>query len=682
MKRSSLWLTILTLTCYASAVVAQSDSSRLDAGYLSLNREFTQLISIKGSDLEKMPFTNLSDAISVWLYGAYTTPGTLQYVVDGNPVADVNAYSIYDIEEVVLVQHAAALIGTAPGQSELVLIRTKRGKGPGGVTVAAQTGLVAENGSPDTRLFHNYYAGAYRNVGKISFGVSANYIRDVLPFTAVDAKIVTPINWQRWRLNGYFDWRPDARNQIEVTMNYTPQQLNGLVDPTPSQVYAFGEKLGGYQHYIMPHLDWRGEWAKGLTNDLQATYLDSKLSTYDILLAGSAPDSFNITEYANATKSYHLWLRDHFAYAMRAGGWTIEPAINLSYEHINDAEEEVEYDGLTTIALLNLDAAYTLNGSESYFGEKTNLFLIVPGVDVSYKRAFDFGAGALIDPGKTSVAGNGRQVYPYAGVTVDLLRLGNREPENSLRLFGSVVSRASTSYPAYALLDFSDGNPVPAQYEVQPIGGLSAGPPPNYVPSVLPTYWTWESGVRYSGVKDRLEISYNFEHRISSGMGIEYWSNGWESFTYPRWYSSLQHLDIRLKVVDIPGASWRSGLNVTLLRTTINGDGTTEFVNAPVGDVAPNPWSWTGGWVNRIQVKDFSAGLDLLYHFNETIGNGVDQEKRNSVATPNIYVGYRLHFANKEILELFVDSRDLIRNSTSDVGDPRRYYTIGGKLDL
>ena len=290
----------------------------------------------------------------------------------------------------------------------------------------------------------------------------------------------------------------------------------------------------------------------------------------------------------------------------------------------------------------------------------------------------------MIVPGKTSVGGNDKQVYPYTGVTVDLLRLGNREPENSLKLSGSLVNRAWTSYQGYALLDFSDGILVPVQYEPYAIGVYVGSPPPSYIPGVplaLPTYWTWEAGVRYSGAKGRLEVSYNFEHRISSETGIDNMSTGW-SVVYPRWYSSLHHLDIRLKVVDMAGASWRSGLNVTLLRTTINTEGATEFDNPSIGDVAPNPWSWTGGWVNRIQVKDFSAGLDLLYHFNETIGYGVDQKKLNSVATPNVYVGYRLHFAHQEVFEMFVDSRGLIRNSSSDVGDPRRYYTIGGKLDL
>jgi hypothetical protein len=169
MRNPTLSLAALALVwCYTAPSFAQCDSSRLDAGYITLKKEFTQTISIKGSDLEKMPFSNLSDALAAWLYGAYTQDLTLQYVVDGNPVSDVNAYSIYDIDEVVLVQNAAALVNTAGGQRELVIIRTKRGKSPAGIMAAAQSGLVnarvGNNPSGDA-VYHRYYTIG----GKLSF---------------------------------------------------------------------------------------------------------------------------------------------------------------------------------------------------------------------------------------------------------------------------------------------------------------------------------------------------------------------------------------------------------------------------------------------------------------------------------------------------------------------------------
>lgn len=228
MKIAALTLALLTTACSnPSSLFAQSDSIHLDLGYMYLNRAYTQIISVKGTDLEKMPFANLSDALSVWLQGAYTISANLQYVVDGNPVSDVNAYSIEDIEEVILVQDASALMRTAEGQQQLVLLRTKRKNTPSGLTVAAQTGLVNQSltgASTGSSFYHNYYAGGWHNIGKFSIGLSANYLRDVYPLPSGDEVHVTP-NLQRFRFNGYLTWRPDSHNQLELTLNYTPESL-------------------------------------------------------------------------------------------------------------------------------------------------------------------------------------------------------------------------------------------------------------------------------------------------------------------------------------------------------------------------------------------------------------------------------------------------------------------------
>jgi len=78
MRKNTLSLTMLTVVCgCAFNSVAQYDSSRLDAGYLSFRKEFTQTIIVKGADLEKMPFANLSDALSAWLFGAFVPAAVL-----------------------------------------------------------------------------------------------------------------------------------------------------------------------------------------------------------------------------------------------------------------------------------------------------------------------------------------------------------------------------------------------------------------------------------------------------------------------------------------------------------------------------------------------------------------------------------------------------------------------------
>jgi hypothetical protein len=292
----------------------------------------------------------------------------------------------------------------------------------------------------------------------------------------------------------------------------------------------------------------------------------------------------------------------------------------------------------------------------------------------------------MIYPGTGSLTSNGQKVYPYAGVMLDLLRLGAGGSESSLKFFGSVVSRAEPSYGGYGLEDFSIGRYFSPTQTVfngnSTLTGFNgvAGTQPGVVLYAPAPYWTWETGARYIGLKGRLEVSYAFEQRLFTGYAtIQQLSNGGIDVMFPEYRASLHHLDIRAKVIDRSEISWRTGLNITLLRNRVNLD-TPFMASFYTGDLAPGPSSWTGGWVNRVQVRDFIAGLDLLYHFNETQGSGLP--KQNSVVTPNIYAGYRFHISHGAGLEVFIDGRGLFASKTEDISDQRKLYTLGGKLSI
>jgi hypothetical protein len=709
---------MLTVVCgCAFNSVAQYDSSRLDAGYLSFRKEFTQTITVKGADLEKMPFANLSDAVSAWLYGGYTQPGLLQYVVDGNPVSDVSAYSVFDIEEVVVVQGAPALALTSGGPQELVLVRTRRGRGKGGVTGAAQTGLVNASGNSvntDTRIYHNYYVGAWRNLDKLSFGISGNYLRDVLPLPADGKHIVTPDNLQRERLNGYLTWRPDSRNQVEVTMNYTPEQLgygtDSLAPESTVQASSTQVREKAHQHFLLPHLLWHSDFSRNWTNDFQATYLLSKYTENDQLTQAplananpALPAEYGLGLEVDKENSYHWWIRDRVAYRASAGGWRIEPSLNLSYENL---KEELGYSELTEswngtgnpgLGGLIGTSTSTAVGTEAY---KSNDFFITPSIDFSYKKMLDIQGGVLANVAHQ--AGGGGKVFPFASLSLDLLRLGNvesgelgnGESRAALKIFGSYSQRAAASLQDLALADLSNGlDPgftllTPFLFGTTGAGNIYI---PTQAPPGIPIYWAWETGASYSGWKDRLTIQYNFERRNTTTVGEAFVSvpvggnssTGYTYFVYPEWTSTRHHADIRIKILDGAPLSWQTGLNVTLLRSRIDSPSSYLIVKPDMGEVYPNAYSWTGGWVNRVQVKDVTAGLDLLYHFGETtyIANG-GTSRLNSIVVPNLYIGYRWHPAHAQTLELFVESRGLVRSRTSDLLDERRYYTAGGNFSL
>lgn len=329
-----------------------------------------------------------------------------------------------------------------------------------------------------------------------------------------------------------------------------------------------------------------------------------------------------------------------------------------------------------------------MNEYAQTFSLKESMIIVTPALDISYKRAFDIQGGVLVNAGSQKGSG-GRSAFPFASVTLDVLKLADEHSSSGLKVFGSYAQRTVPSPQGYALLDltsslFFGGSSYDAGTEYN---GFLTGlvPVVNAPNNVTPVYWVWETGASYTGWKDRLTIQYSFEQRNFLEININT-----PIVTFPEFFSTLQHADIRVKVFDAEGWRWLTGLNATILSNKVHSGGAipaTEGYKQDIGDDSPNPHSWTGGWVNRVQVKRFTAGFDLLYHFgesvqSETYGGAYDTIKVNSVITPNIYIGYSCHLPGVRALELFVESRGLIRNSTNDLLDDRRYYTVGGQLTL
>ncbi len=355
MKKLYLSLITASLVCLFTDARSQNDTSWLDAGNLKFKKQFTQTISIKGEELEKMFFTNLADAINVWLYGVYSNPGTLIYVVDGIPLGDVNGYNIHDIDEIIFLQNALVQMNGVSGQQQLLLIRTRRkGKGGDGMTLAGQAGLVnkdlregypGKNLRSNTDLYEQYYAGLNRSSIGMDYGISADYSRDVLPSIRKDSiNTITPFNMQRYRLNGYFDIRLGKRNDLSVHVSYTNQKMDSAqhfflgVNPD-LPIYQTTHQR---QTEFIPWLRLHSRFGKGWDNDLESSWM---VSTNKVADEQDNTDSFRnpviISTFGSPYHhTEHFFVRDHISYTTQAGGWNIVPSLNASYEHIQDLDAD------------------------------------------------------------------------------------------------------------------------------------------------------------------------------------------------------------------------------------------------------------------------------------------------------------------------------------------------------
>src|ERR1700679_1243616 len=172
MLKPFLLLFILIPLCFFKAS-AQTDTSSYDLGRISVKKDFTQTVTIKGSDLEHYQFSDLADAINVWLYGTYTNAGSVVYVINGNIATDVNAYSIYDVDEITLVQSALAQVSGTGTEQQMIVIKLKTNRQEKqGVSAAGQTSLVNSRNlnkndglKSTTGIYNQYYVSAFKNIG-------------------------------------------------------------------------------------------------------------------------------------------------------------------------------------------------------------------------------------------------------------------------------------------------------------------------------------------------------------------------------------------------------------------------------------------------------------------------------------------------------------------------------------
>jgi hypothetical protein len=124
-------------------------------------------------------------------------------------------------------------------------------------------------------------------------------------------------------------------------------------------------------------------------------------------------------------------------------------------------KEELGYSTLTEIATGYGNTGLTGIGSTSSTlsaetqAYKYNDFFITPAIDFSYKKVLDFQGGVLANVAHET--GGGRQVFPFASLSLDLLRLGNNASGSGLKIFGSYSQRSAASLQDFGLVDLSNG---------------------------------------------------------------------------------------------------------------------------------------------------------------------------------------------------------------------------------
>jgi len=701
MKKTAYSLIPLLVAVSCSmAVQAQNDSSTLDPGTVRLKKEFTQHISIKGEALEKMPFANLAEALNVWLYGAYSNSTTLTYVVDGNIVPDVNAWSVYDIEEVVLVQSALTQINGNTGQQQLVLVTTRRQRTKdkfllrvAGASAMVKTdykhGVGAVNSdkiSSYANLYHQYYVSGNYNREKMQVGVSVNWLRDVMPGIKSDTTHTgIPLHINRFRLNAWINVQVGRKSNLYLAVNATPQNAGQQIRNTfPSVVYDGGSSEK--QFVVNPYLQFNTNLGKGIQNHFTASYQafnsNDNINTGAVfVMPGQPPATLFLASMNDKVHDRLLVLRDNISTTFHARNWTIEPGIYVQYAHIKQEHSQYWTTADATNPGPNLP---TISQSYAATGGKSHVFTGAPSVDFTYKNILSFGGGGFAFLPPSGTVNTKPALFPFAHFSLDVLKLHNTAAPSSLQLFASLARNYNYSFNLDALDDLTGANTsITPAITAPPVFGTGVTPMQFEAGELYKPHTVWTAGAGYRRPGDRLVVNYQYERRDFTAPAQVQLPAGTGFVTvtrYPLFQAYAHHINIMAKLVNGNLFQWQSGITATSTRVKVN------ISSAGTQGYLTQRESWTGGWINRVSYKHFVAGIDLLYRINEyrlvRTGFGVEGKYINSIDLQNVYAGCKIRAGKNHELEIYLNARNLLENNDSNLTDRRRYYGAGFKTVL
>jgi len=679
---------------------AQIDSTLYNLGRISLKKGFTQNITIKGSDLERYQFSDLADAINVWLYGTYSNSSSLIYVIDGNIITDVNAYSIYDVESVTLVQNVLAQVsGASPGQ-QTVLIKLKTG-GPGkqGIEAAGQTSIVNRrnaNSTPGTKtttnFYNQYYISGYKNLKNVDFGMSADYQRDVSPaLTSGNLKVVYPFHFDRFKLNAYGNANLWKGTRLSARVNYTPQDNNVQLiynynsSASTQNQYVENVNNNTTQHLFNTSISLNSNVLPGLHNMLSAAYdhynyfeRDSVDIRYNATNNGGQP----FVQYFKSgyyDKSFTFSLRDNLVYKITIGDFTIEPSVSFSYRNAKDSASNSNEQ----VSVYNNGNPAVNQASGSSLWSQYKAYLLTSSMNIYYKDVFNIQGGIISNITPKKYSGSIKERLPlFLSIMLDIGKLSGIA-DFHFQLFGSFSRQnpiLNENYQTIAGFQVAGSSKV---YYLKTAGGT---PYPSQG-NIFYNYTAFYQSTNYQagavvGFCKNLKFNYSFEYGYNESSTAQ--NNAIAAYKF---ITNRVGLNYNYNSKEF---NWISGLNIAQSMLTITKNSYYPY-NFNTGTFSAGH-RYSGGFTNRFACNNLFAGMDILYQLGarpytltdpaQLNTNYVAPLSNDSFSLQNLYFGSKIKVYHLKYAEIYINGRNILQNKSSNITDDRRFFGVGFKASL
>lgn len=618
---------------------------------------------IKGVDLQNFYFLSTADAIQTRVGTAHD----ILYVLDGVVINDINAYSIYDIEEIIIIDNAIAGINSALANSVTAFVKTNREtKGLPALTVASKAGALSSRDNKDhqylsaareTKSYQQYFIASRFSKEKWNAGVSLDYLRE--GYTGPSVSTYMDLDGfsgvtDQLRTRAFATYQIDGVHSLSAEVQWAPnrhdQEDRFSQTPGYTQHAAQDNRFGTLQSV----LQLKSNFSQKLRNELSLAYQWYEYDhRYDRSSANMPQYHY---QYGVGDKLYgrHLHVRDRLSYdAGIRENVRIIPAINIAYRSLHGGNRLTSYT-------VYEQAGY--EGSHTYDGEEDRTFFnFTPSVDFMYKDVLNINTGAILELAKLDTEAPQR-VYPYVSGSFDLWKALDAASRNSAQFF---VSFAET--PFLGDMPMNQWYYNEKFYDYYTVSNLNRL---TYLNDRDARNNRLQIGARMTLAKAGVYVQYTFgqinyrmtEPAYAYTIGIFPMLTAWPS----HWWQYYTTFDIRApyhragigKVFE--GINWQWRTDLLFTRHTFK-HLASYFDNQ--WDRATETKSSYWQWSNGITARRFFAGADMMLRSNEYYeDNNVTDPDKHIFNLQHIYAGYKVPLANRVDLDVYGYGRNLLEN--------------------
>lgn len=613
--------------------VYSQDSTRIDLGRLSLNKNFTILKTVKAGDLDKIPSHSLTPVLNNYFFGyLFNENESPVYIVDGSIRQNISGLSIFDIEEVSLIQNVFALaLNGNTDKRPVLLITTKRTRRNvwevrGEVQMAIQkykkekynhlTSIYNPvhneyrysfgNDENDIEFYQQYYLSVSKRTSNGGLTIAANYQKDKNPEakTAEAVFFITPAD--RLRFNASWDEKLDRNFGIRLYTGYSPDRVVYDDIPNVGSTLRSSKKTRLFQtgadlNYIS---------SVGLINTFQLG--KNWLSTDAEYLIENVNFGAGINHFFENHFSV-FYLRDQLSYSRKIGDLELRSAIDFEYSKINNKQELEQKSASGLLAL-----------ETSEF--KINNYFLTPQLEVNYARLVNLHSGLVLDLNNYHGA-DIKKVFPFVGIDFNFLKPTDKVKLQINTSYGKIgkLSEADAIYNTPLQFYFGN-NGVQQPNFTNP--DLNIKPLESYQIGTLLGYKNWNLNFNWN--KSHRNILFN---TISPGGG-PFINSGTEK-------SNLYTFSLSTSQLKINDFLWRPNLTFNLLKHEMD-------VLITENQIAVSRTTKAGGWYNRMQYNNISVGLDFSYLLNADITDldlsaqipTLSTKKENQIQLQHAFLAY------------------------------------------